>query len=88
MLSGILASMAAILPVKFVQGVYSVLKGSQIRSCMRRSIRDLVEDEITLALLSHKFEMENAEKFNRKNKKRLKEEIRSRLDATLQSLSD
>jgi hypothetical protein len=88
MLSAIVAQLAAILPVKAVEGVYHILKNSQARKCFRRSVRDLTEDSITMALLAEGHSIEEAVEYNKKNKHKLKKEIEARLNASLQMLSD
>ena len=63
----------------------NLIRSSSGRKVFRRMIRDLIEDEIKEALLLHSINRKEAELYNKKNKSRLKQEIRSRLDPILQA---
>lgn len=88
MLTKILAELAMALPEKLVVGMFHILKDWQVRACLRRAIRDITEDEITRAFIVKGESLEVAESYNRKNERRLRKEIRARLDVVLQSLTD
>lgn len=62
----------------------SQISYSQKRRVMRRSIRDLVEDELLHALIDVGMDPADARRYVKSKKKYFKEEIRNRFDPMLQ----
>lgn len=79
------AGLGQYLPKEVIEKIYAAIANSQLRKVWRRSIRDLIEDEVTRALLEHKVSLDDAIKYVDKKEDYYKQEVRNRFDPALQS---
>lgn len=78
------AGLGKALPQEIVKSIFSAIAEAQSRRVWRRAIRDVIEDEVFLALDSHGVDANVAHEYVRERKKYYKQEVRNRFDHALQ----
>lgn len=83
MWTSIISAVAGSFTKETFASIGNAILGIQVRNSFRRAIQDLVEDEVRQALRDKGIAPEDAKRYVRKNKRRIKEEISNRFDALL-----
>lgn len=87
MWQGIITSIASAISRETLGSIARGFLESQVRKTFRRSIRDVLEDEVVKALVEKGISYDEAKKYVRKRKSEYKDEIRARFDSLLLMMS-